>query len=104
MGNRRTEAARLIAAMDGMALRGKEDRVRHRSVVPFPGEVVLLHSERAKRSTGGVVARTARRDFPIVTGLSIHPDHHSLRGFIDRNEKVGGSRPGAHEEAETRSK
>ena len=43
----------MIAAVNGVAAAGEEDRMRHGRVVPFLGEMFLLHAERAV-GAGGV--------------------------------------------------
>src|SRR5262249_46571275 len=56
MRGRRAEMLHVIAAVDRVTLLGEEDRERHRGVVPFLGEVILLHAERLVLAARGFVA------------------------------------------------
>ena len=87
-----TEPAGMGGTVDRVADLGEEDRVRHRRIVPFPGEMGLLHPERAIAAIRRIVAGDPGRDWPRVADLPIDRDAHALGVLVDGDEKVGPRR------------
>src|SRR4029079_2588714 len=83
------EIANLVGPVDRMADLREKDRVRHRGVVPFAREVILLHAERLVIARRGVIASAARRYRPDVTFLAIDSDRHLLRRLVDDDHDIG---------------
>ena len=97
----RAEPLRIEAAVDRMAFRSEEDRVRHRRVVPLLGEVVLLQAKRGVAAIRGIVLTGARGYRPSPAHPSIHRDRHALRRFVDGDENRGV--PSGHHGGKRRS-
>src|SRR5215213_6461949 len=92
MGSGRAEALRVEAAVNRVAFRGEEDRMRHRGIVPLLGEVVALHAESLELAARRVVLRAlAGRDRPMVDRTTIDRDRHLLDRLVD-GDRDGGER------------
>jgi hypothetical protein len=81
-------------AVDGVSVHVEEDRMRHRCIVPFLGQMVGVHAVRLKRPVGRVIARAAGRYRPNVALRAIDRDAHGLRVLVDIDRDFGASRRG----------
>ena len=103
---RRAEALGIEAAVDRVALRREEDRMRHRRVVPLLGEVVALHAEGFELAVRRVVLHaSAGRNRPMVERPPVDLDGHLLDRLVDGDLDGGlrrrGSQAGGEREDDT---
>ena len=87
--NRDAEVAFGFGAMDRMPDLGEEDRMRHRRVVEFLGEVVGLHPEGAEGAVRSLVRRIAGRNRPFVSLDAVDRDGHHLIVLVDGDFDFG---------------
>ena len=84
----RAEAG-MIRAVNSVAARTKENRMRHPGIVPLPR---IMHSLHAKRSVGAGRRRIlggAGRDAPSVAHATIDCDGHALRWLVNCDKNIG---------------
>src|SRR5262245_18181186 len=86
---RRAEALGFIRTMDGMALGGKEDGMRHGRVVPFLRKVILFQAERGVAAGGGGVTGAPGGNRPRVALDAINRDGHLLQALVDADDDTG---------------
>src|SRR5215510_10999385 len=72
-----------------MADLGEEDRMRHRRVVEFLGEVVFLHPEGAERATWRLVGGNSGGDRPAIAHDLVDRDGHLLVILVDGDGDFG---------------
>ncbi len=89
MGRGRAEAAFGVRAVDGVADLGEEDRVRHRRVIEFLGEVVFLHAEGAEAAVRRLARWNAGRNRPLIAHGAVDRDGHQLRILVDGDVDFG---------------
>src|SRR4051794_27092647 len=78
-----------VSAVNGMADLGEEDRVRHRRVVEFLGEVVFFHPEGPERAIRRLVRRVAGRDRPMIALHAVNRDGHQLFVLVNGDGDFG---------------
>src|SRR4029077_15027069 len=92
MRHRRTDAPRLVAAVNGMASFSEEDGMRHGGIVPFLGIMIFFHTECSIGAAWGVIAATAGGYGPSPAQGAVHPHPHLLGRFVDGNQHLGARR------------
>ena len=88
MRRRRAEAG-MVRAVNGVAARTKENRMRHPGIVPLPR---IMHSLHTKRSVGTGWRRIfggAGRNAPAVAHVTIDCDGHALRWLVNCDKNIG---------------
>jgi hypothetical protein len=84
----RAEAG-MVRAVNSVAARTKENRMRHPGIVPLPR---IMHSLHTKRSVGTGRRRIfggAGRNAPSVAHVTIDCDGHALRWLINCDKNIG---------------
>ena len=89
MRHRAAEVFHVEKAVDGVAIHVEEDRMRHRRIVPFLGQMVGVHAVRPKRAVRRVVTRAAGRYRPDVALRPVDSDAHGLRVLVDIDHDFG---------------
>ena len=81
--------AGMVRAVNSVAARTKENRMRHPGIVPLPR---IMHSLHTKRSVGTGRRRIfggAGRNAPSVAHVTIDCDGHALRWLINCDKNIG---------------
>ena len=84
----RAEAG-MVRAVNSVAARTKENRMRHPGIVPLPR---IMHPLHTKRSVGAGRRRIfggAGRDAPAVAHVTIDCDGHALRWLVNCDKNIG---------------
>src|SRR5260221_4877071 len=71
------EPREVVGAVNGEAVI-EEDRVRHRRVVIFAGEIMPRHRLRMEYAARRAIAAAAGRDRPVVARRAVNADRHAL--------------------------
>ena len=84
----------IVRAVNRMPMEIEEDRVRHRCIVIFLGEMIGVHAVWPKVTVGRIITRLSRGNSPVVEVLAVNVDAHVLRRLIDL-DKDGAVWPAA---------
>jgi hypothetical protein len=91
MRRRRAERPHMLRSVDGVTCVGKEDRVRHRCVIPFLRIVLGFHPGRTKRPRRRRISRSSGGHRPHVNSRIVE-DGHPLVRAVYRNDKIRSRR------------
>ena len=88
MRRRRAEAG-MVRAVNGVAARTKENRMRHPGIVPLPRIMHPLHTKRSVGTGWRRIFGGAGRDAPAVAHVTIDCDAHDLRWLVNCDKNIG---------------